>query len=219
MLSVSDSQEFRTLLQEHWPELSVAVLDKVTHYRELVVAENENQNLTRLISPKDFLLGHVLDVKELLKLEKMGRPALDMGSGAGVPGLLSAVLRPDTWILSESEGKKAEFLLRATEILGLQSSVRVYAGRAEDFLKREKADTVVARAVGPIERIYGWIGKCSTWNKLVLFKGPKWKQEWEDSQNKPWIKNLQILEEQRYNLPGSEFERFLIVLGRVPRGT
>ncbi len=64
---VGASKEFQKLLKTAWPELSDIHNQKVVRFYELICAENEVQNLTRLISPQEFIDGHVLDVKELLK--------------------------------------------------------------------------------------------------------------------------------------------------------
>src|SRR5689334_13119039 len=92
--------------------ISSKTKDQLVQFYRLVCEENSHQNLTRLISPEDFLRGHVLDVVELLKLNFLQYPALDLGSGLGVPGLLAALLYPEKWVLIESEGRKAEFLNR-----------------------------------------------------------------------------------------------------------
>src|SRR5271156_4525490 len=97
----SDLQEFRKLLKEAWPELSVVQEERVVRFYRLLLAENEIQNLTRLTSPKDFVEGHVLDVKALLKSGLLSFPAMDLGSGCGVPGLLAAAVSENAWVLAE----------------------------------------------------------------------------------------------------------------------
>src|SRR4051812_38554125 len=104
--------ELSELLEKGWPELSGDAKARVLAFYERVLAENEIQNLTRLTCPRDFFEGHVLDVKELLQSDLVSFPAMDLGSGAGVPGLLAGLIRGDSWVLAESEGKKAEFLAK-----------------------------------------------------------------------------------------------------------
>src|SRR5579884_2712123 len=100
----AEIQEFRRLLKESWPELAVVRHELVVRFYRLVLAENEKQNLTRLTSPKEFIEGHVLDVRALLKSGLLSFPAMDLGSGGGVPGLLAAATSDDQWVLAESEG-------------------------------------------------------------------------------------------------------------------
>lgn len=198
-MSNEQSYNFENLLQRAWPELSRTSLERVVQFYALVLKENETQNLTRLISPKDFLEGHVLDVKELLKSGFVSFPALDLGSGGGVPGLLAALIHENRWILSESEGSKAAFLKAAAEQLNLKH-VEVFSGRAEVFLAKEEVSSVVARAVGPVERIYSWIRPCSTWNKLVLMKGPGWTEEWKSFQASKRRRELEVSGEFQYSI-------------------
>src|SRR6185503_4021772 len=160
-----------------WPELAQDQLDRVVRFHGLLAQENELQNLTRLISPPDFVEGHLLDVKELLGSGLLEYPAADLGSGGGVPGLLAAAIEPQPWVLIESEQRKAQFLQKSSQALRL-NYVRVVADRGEKVLGSITLGSVVARAVGTVDKIYGWIKKSSTWNSLVLLKGPGWDAEW-----------------------------------------
>lgn len=193
----SDSRDFRALLKEAWPELTTVQQEQCGRFYGLLAQENEVQNLTRLTSPRAFLEGHVLDVKALLQSSLVSMPAMDLGSGCGVPGLLAAAISGDPWVLAESEGRKAAFLERAVESLGL-SQVQVFSGRGEDFLKNGVAGTVVARAVGPVERIYAWLRNCSTWNTLVLMKGPGWEEEFKSFRKTKYKNELEIDAEYNY---------------------
>src|SRR4051812_23444634 len=76
---------------------------QLLEFYEIVLRENELQNLTRLTSPTDFYFGHLIDVFELLRSEKIEYPAMDLGSGAGIPGIVAALIHPEQWILAESE--------------------------------------------------------------------------------------------------------------------
>ncbi len=200
-----------------WPGLSTEQLERIQGYYERLVTENERQNLTRLCSPEDFIEGHLIDVRELLKTGFLEHPAADLGSGAGVPGLLAAAIEPSRWLLLESERQKARFLKETAESLGL-SNVEVYAERGETVLKQHPVRVVAARAVGPVERIYGWL-KGSTWNKLVLFKGPKWEEEWAEFQRTGNGRKLKLTGSHAYEVGAERKKRLIVRLERVPRGT
>lgn len=213
--------ELAGLLKSYWPELGTEAFFRVQKFYQLLVQENQVQNLTRLIEPSAFIEGHLVDVRELLKTGFLEFPAMDLGSGGGVPGLLVALIQEHGgWVLAEAEVHKAEFLLRAVKELGVADRVQVFHGRAEDFLKSNQVQTVVARAVGPVDRIYSWIRTCSTWNKLVLLKGPGWSEEWQrflvgrDGKKLEWKRSAQYL------VGADEKKRIIVELVRnVPRGT
>ncbi|HCM40728.1 MAG: hypothetical protein A2Z97_05940 [Bdellovibrionales bacterium GWB1_52_6] len=215
--SAQESQ-LRAYLTELSPLLSEAQNDLILQFYRKLVTENEIQNLTRLISPRAFIEGHLQDVLALLKSGLMNFPALDLGSGGGVPGLLAACISPGSWVLTESEGRKAEFLSKTTEELGL-SNVKVFSGRAELFLKSNSVSSIVARAVGPVGRIYSWLETCSTWNNLVLLKGPGWEKEWIEFSAGRNSRRLKIDGHFDYIVGPENKQRVIIRLLRVPRGT
>jgi 16S rRNA G527 N7-methylase RsmG len=216
-MHVSDSAEFRSLLEKNLgTELDEAQIGRIVAFREEVLKEDAVQNLTRQLSPKDFFEGHVLDVVHLQRSGLLELPALDIGAGMGVPGVLHALIYapkgPVTWISSDSEGKKAEFAQRMIELFHLEG-VSAVSTRGEEILDTQSVATVVARAVGPVTRIYGWFRTRSTWNKMVLLKGPKWDEEWAEFERGPNRGRL-ILEKTYEYLSGEEQKKLKIVLLR-----
>jgi 16S rRNA (guanine(527)-N(7))-methyltransferase RsmG len=187
---------------------------KILAFYELMRLENEVQNITRLVGPSDFIDYHLSDVLELLKTHGLVYPILDLGSGGGIPGVLAALIDQQNWILTESEQRKAEYLQRTVNQLGLSERVSVFSGRAELYLKSHRVGTIASRAVGSVEKIYGWIRKCSTWNKLILFKGPGWEAEWKSFLDSPFRNELQVVGEVNYFVGPEKKTRKLIQLKR-----
>jgi len=225
-VSTRDDAEFREVLlsrQSEWTPAARAqapmeVVDRVVRYRALVVLENQIQNLTRILEPTDFFESNVLDVVALLESGLLPKgPLFDLGSGCGVPGLLSAcVVADQEWVLCDSEKKKAEFLSRAAATLGLPR-VSTFGGRADEYLKDVGASyTVVSRAVGPVERLFNWIKDCSTWNRMVLLKGPSWQSEWDDFQRSARRNKLRIEGEYSYTSHGGKKAKRIVSLLRQP---
>lgn len=212
------SEELRSLLNAHRDDFSQTQLENTLKFHEILVLNNEAQNLTRLTSPRDFYEGHFLDVLELKRSGLVGTTSLDLGSGCGVPGLLATILGVGKWSLAESEGRKAEFLSGAVEELGLD--LPVFPDRGEKLLRKTAFDQVVVRAVGKVAKIYPWIAACSTWNTLLLFKGPGWAAEWDAFQETEFKNQLAIEKIHAYSV-GAEAKQRVIVLLRnvVPRGT
>ena len=97
---------------------------------------------------------HVLNCAVVVPRVPRGASVADVGSGAGLPGLVWAIARPDlTVILIEPLLRRTVFLEEAVEALGLDR-VRVLRSRAEDV--DERFDVVTARAVAPLEKLAGW---------------------------------------------------------------
>ena len=143
---------------------------------------------------------------------------MDLGSGCGVPGILAAIVGGHPWVLAESERHKAEFLFRVSRELGL-TSVRVVADRGENFLSENSIQSIVARAVGPVDRIYTWMRERSTWNNMVLLKGPNWVNEWETFNQSRFRGELRVAKTHEYSVGLENKRRVLVKLERVPRGT
>ena len=215
MIHLDDQKTLATHLEKLWPGLDEVTKLKLEQYRQLIIADP--QNLTRLIDPLDFVIGHLLDVKALIESGLLEYPAMDLGSGVGVPGVVAALMGSGNWILAESEKSKAEFLNRAVNLLHL-GNVEVHGERGEVVLLKKSVQSVVARAVGPVSRIFGWIGPCSTWNNIILFKGPKWVQERSEFINTPLSRKLRISESE-YHIGYGYGPRFIVKFSRVPRGT
>ncbi len=215
---MNDSAEFQKLLENDPSlELSAEQILRIREFREEVLKENEVQNLTRLLSPTDFYEGHIKDVVHLRKSGLLEYPAMDLGAGMGVPGLLSALIYGTeggkTWISSDSEGNKADFSRRMIDRFRLEG---VYAtdSRGEEYLSSHEVGSVVARAVGPVTRIYAWIRGRSTWNNLVLLKGPRWNEEWSDFLATPQRSQLIPDGEYKYTVGSEEKTRIIVRLRR-----
>ena len=124
------------------PSVAPVVL---SDYVELLHKWNRRYNLTAVREPAEMLRKHVLDsltVAPYLRGERL----LDVGSGAGLPGIPLAVAFPQRrFVLLDSNGKKIRFVTHALAVLGLKN-VEVVQARAEDFRPTEPFATVISRA-------------------------------------------------------------------------
>lgn len=121
---------------------------------------------------------HLANSVALQELIAPGSHVVDVGSGAGLPGLPLALVRPDlTMVLLEPLLRRATFLAEAIETLGLAERVSVRRGRAEDQ-DQPMGQVVTARAVAPLERLVGWaLPLLPVGGTLLAVKGSRASQE------------------------------------------
>lgn len=121
-------------------------------FLELLQQWNAAYNLTAIRDPQKMITHHLLDslaIKPLL----CGSRLLDVGSGAGFPGIPLAIADPTkTWVLLDSNGKKVRFLLHVKSLLKL-SNVTGEQARMEQFQTESHFDTIVCRALGDMKPI------------------------------------------------------------------
>lgn len=139
----------------------------------LVTTEAKFQNL---IAPSTFLSiwnRHILDSAQLLEWNISGtshEPWIDIGSGAGFPGLvIAALVEREIWLV-EPRKKRAEFLEQAVRHLGLSRHAKVFYGRIETL--KQSAAIISARAVAKLVDIFDWASVCATTDTYwILPKG------------------------------------------------
>lgn len=100
---------------------------------------------------------HLLNCAAIVPLIPRGSRVVDVGSGAGLPGIVIALLRPDVpLVLLEPLLRRATFLSEVVERLGLDERVSVRRARAQDLPRTAAFDVATARAVAPLDRLAGW---------------------------------------------------------------
>jgi 16S rRNA (guanine527-N7)-methyltransferase len=153
-------------------------LAKLERLADLLAEENKRQNLVSAASLADIWVRHFADSAQLLVVPRGTEgPWLDLGSGAGFPGLVVALCRPELSVsLAESRRKRVEWLEFAARELGL-SNVRVLGSRIE-ALPTSAFGTITARAFAPLAEILWLARRFSTPETLWLLpKGRGGAQE------------------------------------------
>ena len=133
--------------------LDTAAAPQLERYAELLLEKNKVMNLTAITAPRDVATLHLLDCAALAaQLDLSGKRVIDVGTGAGFPGMVLAILTPDArFTLLDSLGKRVDFLKEVQTDLGLKNVTCVHA-RAEEFAAdhRERYDYAVSRAVAAL---------------------------------------------------------------------
>lgn len=155
-------------------------LEQLDSYAALLADWQTRMNLVGPSTLPHIWDRHFTDSAQLLPLAGTGRSWLDIGAGAGFPGLVLAILDQDARLtLVESIAKKCRFLSEVTAALGLESRVTIENRRIE-ALPRAKFDIITARALAALDQLFDWglpfAGSGTHW---ILPKGARVDEELE----------------------------------------
>ena len=181
-------------------ELSVEKIEKLLHYLELIIKWNKVHNLTAIDDPSEGVKKHLLDSLSILSFIKKGK-ILDVGSGAGLPGIVIAIMRDDVDVTSiDSVGKKCRFMEHARLDLNL-TNFNVVNDRVEMYKTNECFNQIVSRAFATFEDTKKLTAHLICPEGEYLFmKGKHYKME---SISEDFIEN-------KVNVPFVSEERFII---------
>jgi len=153
--------------------VSRETMDRLGVFITILTNEMQHQNLIAVSTVPTIWNRHIVDSAQLLPLAGASvQNWLDLGSGAGLPGLIIALLNPVLRVtLVESRRKRIDFLERAAEALGLAEQVTVVGSRLE-MIETRPFDVISARAFAPLERLLPLAHRFSTTNtRWLLPKG------------------------------------------------
>ncbi|MCD6309412.1 MAG: 16S rRNA (guanine(527)-N(7))-methyltransferase RsmG [Candidatus Eremiobacteraeota bacterium] len=190
-------------------------------YAEIIRGENENIHLTSFRSPDEIINELIIDSLSCLTVLPGGHlKILDLGSGAGIPGIPVKILRTDIYMaLLESRRKVVFFLRRLVKGLGL-SGIEVLYGRAEDLGREEKLrggyDVVLSRAVASLPILLEVaLPFLKQGGILVAQKGPGAEKELADSRNALKLLGGRLVEDKKYHSKGKSSDFHLLVIKKV----
>jgi len=178
---------------------------------------NRRMNLTGISEKREMIIKLLLDPLAALPYLPSSGTVLDIGSGAGIPGLPLKITRPEFQVhLLESKAKKVSFLRNMIRKLGLEG-IEAYKGRAE---KRPDLpmlfpfyDIVTVRALAPLkETIIICSAYLETGSLLATFKGSGIDREIEDSERLMEEFHFRVNKKIPYSLPETEGKRYILIL-------
>ncbi|NJJ35163.1 16S rRNA (guanine(527)-N(7))-methyltransferase RsmG [Clostridioides difficile] len=199
-----------------------SMLEKFKKYREILVDWNQKMNLTGIEDEKEVYVKHFLDSISAIKngYIKNGMSIIDVGTGAGFPGIPLKICLDDLELtLLDSLNKRINFLEEVSRELEL-ANIKFIHGRAEDFGKdekyREKYDIATARAVAGLPILMEF---CVPFVKVggyfICLKGPNANLELEESQKAIDILGLEFVEKIDVELPEIDLNHNILVFKKI----
>lgn len=190
-------------------------INNLIKYLDYLIEYNKHTNLTAIRDTKDAIEKHFLDSLLLQNLldEKKGKKAIDIGTGAGFPGMVLAIFNPEIeFVLMDSVGKKTTFLQNVKELLGLQN-VTVINSRAEDYIteeNRESFDIGLCRGVNKLNVILEYMTPFIKVGGHFLAQKMAGTEEEDEATNALNILGAKIIKIHRYKLPNYGDERLVV---------
>jgi 16S rRNA (guanine527-N7)-methyltransferase len=168
---------------------------------------NRVYNLTSVRKPTDIVTRHILDSLTILP-HLNGERILDIGTGAGLPGIPLAIACPEReFVLLDSSSKKLRFVQQTLGILNLDN-VTLEDSRVEEYQPEALFDTVISRAFSDLPDFYRYAARlCNEGGKMLAMKGVYPMTEVECLEDKSVIDDVVTLK-----VPGLDAERHLVIM-------
>ncbi len=219
-----DTSQFEKDLHALGITLNDRQINQFLEYYELLVEWNQKINLTAITEYQEVLKKHFVDSVSLAKAYDLKKPVdmIDVGTGAGFPGLALKIAFPDLQVvLLDSLNKRISFLEIVIERLKL-SGVKTIHGRAEDFARsdgfRESFDLCVSRAVANLSTLSEY---CLPFVKVggmfISYKSEKVMEEAPSAQNAITLLGGRVTNQVEFQLPDSDIYRSLFVIEKIKR--
>lgn len=189
-------------------------------YMELLIEWNKKINLTAITEPEDIIVKHFIDSLTISKYIEKGAKIIDVGTGAGFPGIPLKIFRDDVEIvLADSLNKRIKFLDEVISELELKN-IKTIHGRAEELGKnknyREKFDYATSRAVANLSTLSEYLipfikvnGKC------VCMKSFEVEEELEKSKKAISTLGAKTIKVDKFNIPGTEIGRSIVLIKKT----
>ena len=215
-------EEFKEEWTKKYPETANKIAEeqmkKYFFYMELLLEWNQKMNLTAITDPKEIILKHFIDSMTISPYIEEEKKVIDVGTGAGFPGIPLAIICPNTsFTLIDALNKRISFLKEIVTKLQL-SNVIVEHARAEDFAKenREKYDIATSRAVANLPVLLEYLlpfvkkeGKC------ICMKGPNIQEELDEAKKAIAVLGGELEKVDYFHLMDTEIERNNVVIKKI----
>lgn len=206
--------ELGRLLASYGVKLPQPTLDSLWIYHQFLRENNKDLDLTRLIGFETMAQRHYADCM-ILHGFMQGRwpsPLVDVGSGAGFPGIMIKLMSPKTRIvLAEPRPRRVDFLERVIRELKLKD-ITVFPHKVTSRSFTEPMAGTITRAFETVEKTLPRLGGClSVGGRAIFMKGPKVAEELTDLKNDEY----RVLKNHVYRIPNTTLDRALLVMERI----
>nr|WP_318705108.1 16S rRNA (guanine(527)-N(7))-methyltransferase RsmG [uncultured Acetatifactor sp.] len=214
--------QFEKDLKEFGIELSEKQREQFLLYYELLIEKNQVMNLTAITDYDEVMKKHFVDSVSLVRAcdMKRGISVVDVGTGAGFPGLALKIVFPDLRVtLLDSLNKRVLFLKEVVEKLGLKEVTALH-GRAEDLARqkelRERFDLCVSRAVANLSTLSEYcLPFVKVGGSFISYKSEKISEELPLAENAIQVLGGKIKDQVSFYLPDSDIYRNLFVVEKI----
>ena len=216
--------EFSYELKEKMKRIDIDIEDKQVEkffsYMNLLIEWNQKINLTTIIEPKEIIIKHFVDCGTILKYLKNGETIIDIGTGAGFPGIPVKILNENLNVtLVDSLNKRIIFLNEVCAALNLEN-IQLIHSRAEDLAKnkeyREKFDKSVSRAVANLSTLSEYdLPFIKTGGQMIAMKGFEIEEELKNAEKAINILGGKIKEVNKFTLINTDNKRSIVVIDKV----
>lgn len=210
-------QEFEKYLLKMDIELSEEQYNQFYKYMNILIEWNQKINLTAITEPKEIILKHFVDCLAIVKYIDKDKTVIDVGTGAGFPGIPLKIYRKDLKItLVDSLNKRINFLSEVINQLNLKE-IKAIHGRAEELGKdkkyREQFDVATSRAVANLSTLSEYLIPFVKKEEKVLFmKTLDVDEELEKAEKAIKILGGKIEKVNKFYLPNSEIGRSVVIV-------
>lgn len=195
-------------------------IQKFYDYMNLLVEWNKKINLTAITEEKDIILKHFVDSLTVLKYIKENKSIVDVGTGAGFPGIPLAIMNDSLKItLVDSLNKRINFLNEVCNKINLKNIKAIHA-RAEEFGQdnnyRESYDVAISRAVANLTVLAEYLlPLVKVGGKIICMKGPDIEEELKQAKSAIDILGGKFERCDNFCLPKSDISRNIIIINKI----
>lgn len=217
------SKEFIEILCKECEKQNINIsqnkAEKLNMYKDLLIQWNEKMNLTAITDEYDIIVKHFVDCLMCTKIIKDEKKIIDVGTGAGFPGMVLAIYYEDKeFTLLDALNKRLVFLQEVVNTLKLKN-VNIIHGRAEEVARkeeyREKFDATVSRAVAQLPILLEYTSPFIKVNgKCIVMKGDSVQDEIKISSNALNVLKLKLKStfEYMYTVNNEEYHRYILII-------